>query len=194
MATKRKQKKSSKGPFLGLLLVGILGLGSLAAYVKYGGASKVPDDVRVASHREHPTKPDSSKEDKVELITPTRNGEDLKLGKHESDVPEGEDPKVFALNHFLKESKIVPGDAKALHIQVKDGVALVDVTPSFNQSYGSLDEEALLKGMAATLAQFKDVDKMQFLVEGKVVESLGNVDLTEPLPVRSKVASAGNSN
>jgi hypothetical protein len=194
MATKRKQKKSSKGPFLGLLLVGIIGLGSLAAYVKYGGASKVPDEIRVASHKDKPVKGGTIEEVKVDLITPSRNGEDLKLGKHESDVPKGEDPKVFALNHFLRESKIVPDDAKALHVQVKDGVALVDVTPSFNQTYGSLDEEALLKGMAATLAQFKDIDKMQFFVEGKVVESLGNVDLTEPLPVRTKPASEANSN
>jgi len=194
MATKSKKKKSSKGPFLGLLVVGILGLGSLAAYVKYGGASKVPYEIRVASHKETPPKTGTIRESKVQLITPSRDGTDLKLGKHESDVPQGEDPVVFALNHFLKESKIVPDDAKALSVQVKDGVALVDVTPSFNQTYGSLDEEALLKGISATLAQFKDIDKVQFFVEGKVVESLGNVDLTEPLPVRPKAGSSASSN
>lgn len=170
---------------IGLMAVGICGLAALAAYVKFGGASTVPDDMRkVPNLQQAAGNKDSVKDTKVQLVTPTREGEQLNLGKHESDVPKGEDPRLFALNHFLRESKIVPEDAKAVGIQVKDGIANVDVTPTFNQTYGSLDEEALLKGMCATLAQFKDIDKVQFNVEGKVVSTLGNVDLSEPIPVR----------
>jgi len=186
MATKKK--KSSNGPMIGLLAVAVIGLGSLAAYVKFSGANRVPDDERrpdkvsvhtPATHTE--TKPDS----KVTVIKPTREGDDLKLNKSETDVPKGEDPIVFSVNHYLKESKIVPADAKVVGVQVKDGIALLDVSPAFNQTYGSLDEETLLKGICATLAQFKNVDKVQFILEGKPIETLGNVDLTTPIPVRT---------
>jgi len=183
-----KKKKSSSGPIVGLLVVGVVGLGCLAAYVKFGGASRIPDDERNPKFSEHSqpaAKQDTPKDGKVTVITPSRNGDDLKLDHKQADVPTGEDPMLFAVNHFLRESKIVPSDAKAVGVQVKDGVALLDMSPSFNQSYGSMDEEALLKGLCATLAQFKNVDKVQFFVEGKVIDSLGNVDLSSPIPVRT---------
>lgn len=184
MATKKKQK-TSKGPMIGLLAIGAIGLAVLAAYVKFGGADKVPTEVKRVPAIQQPAS-NKNKPDQVTLITPTREGTDLNLGKHQSDVPTGENPMLFALNHFLRESKIVPDDARAVGMQVKDHVALVDVSPSFNQSYGSMDEETLLKGICATLAQFPEVEKVQFFVEGKVVGSLGNVDLSEPISVRPK--------
>ena len=191
MASKKKQQKSGYGPIVGLIAIGVLGLGALAAYVKFGDASKVPDE-----YRRVPNNLSSSKatEDpkKVDLITPGREGTDLKLGKHESDVPAGEDPRLFALNHFLRESKIADPKARAVGIEVKDGVALVDFTKEFEQTYGSLDEEAMLKGLTATLAQFKEIQKVQFLVEGRVVSTLGNVDLSEPISVRSSGSSDSN--
>lgn len=188
---KRTQKKSrSSGPFVAMIAIGILGLGALAAYVKYSGANKVPVEAR----RVESTQQSASKKDdvpaSVELVTPSREGTELKLGRHRSDVPAGEDARIYAINHFLRESKIVPSNARAVGIQVKEGVALVDVSPSFNQTYGSFDEEALLKGLCATLAQFKNIQKVQFFVEGKPVETLGNVDLSEPIPVRESQATS----
>lgn len=195
MATKKQAKKPGGGPMLGLMIVGICGLGALAAYVKFSGASTVPDDMRKVPNLQQPANnKDSSNDSKVQLITPSRNGEDLKLGKHESTVPAGEDPRLFAVNHFLRESKIVPDDAKAVGIDVKDGLANIDVTPSFNQTYGTFDEEALLKGICESLAQFKDIDKVQFNVEGKVVSTLGNVDLSEPIPVRKAPNEESSAN
>lgn len=170
---------------IGLVAVGILGLGALAAYVKYGGADKVPEESRrVRSIQQPADKPDPARKESVDLVTPSREGLDLKLGKHQSDVPAGEDARLFALNHFLQQSKIADPKARAVGIQVKDGVALIDVTPEFNQPYGTFDEEAILKGITATLAQFPDIEKVQFFVEGQPVTTLGNVDLTDPLPVR----------
>lgn len=172
---------------VGLLVVAVIGLGSLAAYVKYGGASQVPDGERRPDKVVHApaTHNDTKPESKVTVIKPTREGDDLKLHKSETDVPKGEDPIVFSVNHYLKESQIVPADAKIVGVQVKDRVALLDVSPSFNQTYGAFDEQTLLQGICATLAQFKNIDKVQFLLEGKPIETLGNVDLTTPIPVRT---------
>ena len=194
MASKKRQAKNGNGPMVGLVAVGVLGLGALAAYVKFSDANRVPDDLRRVPNLQNSAAANSDQDSKVELITPRRDGTDLELGKHESDVPSGEDPRIFALNHFLRESKIADPKAKAIGIQVKDAVAFVDVTPEFEQSYGSLDEEAMLKGLTATLAQFKEIEKVQFLVEGKPVATLGNVDLSEPIPVRTTRDSDSSAN
>ncbi len=194
-----KKSKKSGNPMIGLMAVGILGLGALAAYVKFGGADKVPQELRRERSLQKIDPPADQKKDtetttekvSVDLFTPNRDGETLKFSKHHSDVPQGEDARIFALNHFLKASKVADPKAKAVGIQVKDKVALIDVTPQFDQTYGTFDEETMLKGIAATLAQFKEIDKVQFFVEGKVVETFGNVDLTEPLPIRGEGTEAG---
>lgn len=199
MASK-KQKKSGS-PMVALMAVGVLGLGALAAYVKFGGADKVPPEVRRVDSlqkKDAPagkTEPENTTEKTtVELYTPSRDSEELKFTKHQSDVPEGEDARLFALNHFLRESKIADPKARVVGIQVKDHVALIDASPEFNQTYGTFDEEAILKGISATLAQFKDIEKVQFFVEGKPVTTLGNVDLSEPISVRLKSQSEPGAN
>lgn len=191
MASK-KQKKSGS-PMIALMAVGVLGLGALAAYVKFGGADKVPTEVRRVESLQKKDPPagktaheETTQKTTVELFTPSRDSEELKFTKHQSDVPEGEDARLFALNHFLRESKIADPKAKVVGIQVKDQVALIDASPEFNQTYGTFDEEAILKGISITLAQFKDIEKVQFFVEGKPVTTLGNVDLSEPISVRTK--------
>ena len=186
MATK-KQKKGGNGAMFGLFMVGLAGLAGLAIYVKTSGTSKVPVEMRRVPALEQPSgHANSSGQTNVKLVSPSREGTTLKLDEKNGTVPNGEDPRLFAVNHFLQQSNIAPNDAKAIGIQVKDKVAYIDVTKSFEQSYGSLDEEAMLKGLCASLAQFPEIDKVQFLIEGKAVQSLGNVDLSEPIPVRER--------
>ncbi|MBN9500972.1 MAG: hypothetical protein BGO01_06200 [Armatimonadetes bacterium 55-13] len=191
MASRRK-KKSSNGPIIGLLAVAAIGLAGLAGYVRFGGAAQVPDEQKSPAQRHVKPKSDKGeiRESKVTLISPSREGDDLKLHKSEGTLPEGENAMVYSVNHFLKESQIVPEDAKVVGVQVKDRVALMDVTPSFNQTYGAFDEQTLIQGICASLAQFKEIDKVQFFCEGKVVETLGNVDLTEPISIRENQESS----
>lgn len=196
-----KNQKKSGSPMIALIAVGVLGLGALAAYVKFGGADKVPQEVRRVESLQKKDIPSGKTEPEhttqktsVELFTPSRDSEELKFNKHQSDVPAGEDARLFALNHFLHESKIADPKAKVVGIQVKDGVALIDASPEFNQTYGTFDEEAILKGISVTLAQFKDIEKVQFFVEGKPVTTLGNVDLSKPISVRTKSGSEPGAN
>lgn len=196
-----KNQKKSGNPMIALMAVGVLGLGALAAYVKFGGADKVPPELKRVESLQKKDVPAGKNEPEppvekttVELFTPSRDSEELKFTKHRSDVPEGEDARLFALNHFLQASKIADPKAKVVGIQVKDGVALIDASPEFNQTYGTFDEEAILKGISATLAQFNDIEKVQFFVEGKPVTTLGNVDLTEPISVRTKSGSEAGAN
>lgn len=71
-------------------------------------------------------------------------------------------------------------------VTVKDGTAFVDFQ-SKGLSGGSLEERLLVDQIVETLvASFKEVEQVQFLVDGEVVESLmGHMDMTQPF--KSKI-------
>ncbi len=46
-----------------------------------------------------------------------------------------------------------------------------------------MEEGYLIKAIQMALGQFKDIDKFQIIVDGKAVDSLGNIDLSKPVDV-----------
>jgi hypothetical protein len=183
--TKRTKKNQGTKPVLALLLVGVVGAVALAAYVKYTDANHVPDDLRrpeQASKIKEGTNPATAQKH-VNVLTPELKGTDLELKGQRTEVPTGQDPMVFAVNEYLKNSHITPEGARAVGVQVKDGVAYLDFSREFKQSYGSLDERNLLQGICTTLGQFSSVQKVQFQVDGQPLETLGSVELTDPIDV-----------
>jgi spore germination protein GerM len=79
----------------------------------------------------------------------------------------------------------IPKGTKLLGVNVKDGLAKVDFSREFRDNFtGGSEGEALVIGVILrTLSQFDEVKKVQFLVEGKPIESLGHAPLSEPLDV-----------
>lgn len=67
-------------------------------------------------------------------------------------------------------------------VKVKEGIAYVDLS-SKNLSGGSLQESLFIGQIVMTLVNsFEEIQSVQFLVDGKVVESLmGHVDVEEPI-------------
>lgn len=179
--TKRKKKSPSSATVVWLLVLGLAGLGGVAAYVQYGGAKAVPPELRGSTAAAHRTGKPSHSDPQV--VVPSMKDEKLTFQNHQEVVPEGMDPMVFVINKYLTDSKVVPATARALKVELKDGVALIDFTPAFDQTYGSDDERILLTGLRTTMGQFPNVEKIQFFVDGKPVETLGNVELSDPLPV-----------
>jgi spore germination protein GerM len=58
---------------------------------------------------------------------------------------------------------------------------LVDLPAAYGRlGYGTAGETALIYGMANTLLEFKEVEQVRFLLEGKEVESLGHLSLLDP--------------
>jgi hypothetical protein len=185
--TKRTKKNSGTKAIWVLLLIGVAGAAALAAYVRLTPAQHVPPEMRAAPHDTVASKVDRRPADQerthVDILTPEVSGTDLHLKTQRQQVPQGENPMTYAVNQFLKNSHIVDDKAKAIGVQVKAGVAYIDFTPSFRQTYGSLDERTLLQGICTTLGQFPNVNKVQFQVDGQPLESLGNVELTDPIDV-----------
>jgi len=173
MASKATQRKTDLTPWI-LVLIGALGVGALAAYVKGVPADRIPVDLSrdagAATRRHH----------NVESYTPRYEQGNLKFTKRSVPVPEGQDPVVYSVNEYLRQSTVAPEGASLQRAKVVDGVVDLDFNESFRTTYGTEDEQTILNGILTVLGQFPDVVSARFLIDGKPLETLGNVDLSEP--------------
>lgn len=119
----------------------------------------------------------------VKVLTPRYEGNDLKLEEKDAKAPEGTDGMVQVVNSYLDQVPAVPKDARLKSLTMDGGTAMLSFSATFERTYGTDDEQTIIKGILSSLAQFPDVKKAKFLVEGKPLETLGNIDLTEPLDV-----------
>lgn len=108
---------------------------------------------------------------------------ELKFENSDIKIPPQEEPKRYLLNHYLADLSFVPSDARVKTVKVENGIAHVDFASSIFAGYGSEDEATLINGVMKTLQQFKDVKYVQILVDGEKIETLGNIEIQDPLPL-----------
>ena len=78
----------------------------------------------------------------------------------------------------------VPKEAKLISIEVVDGVAYVNFNQDFQAKHwgGSTGEAMTLYSITNSLAELPEIEQVQFLLEGKKVESiLGHAITSEPM-------------
>lgn len=83
-----------------------------------------------------------------------------------------------------KYDDVVPIGTKLLSLRIeKDGTAYADFSRELaKRGQGSYGELMLCYAITNTLTEFKEIKRVQILVEGKKVESLsGHMDVDEPL-------------
>lgn len=176
-----------------LLIVALCGaaiVGSLAAYVKLTPADRVPEDQRRV---ESPAKPrvepkvdvsvQKAPEGRVYVFEPYFEGNDLKFNTRMADIPRETPPEVFVLTAFLEASRIPDPSARVLGVDVRDGLAAVSFNSAFAGGYGSTDEQVLIEGIRRSLGQFPAINEVELYIDGTKMETLGSVELAEPLPV-----------
>ena len=80
-------------------------------------------------------------------------------------------------------AKVFPAGTKLRQIWIKDDIAYVDFNHFILKGNGgSATEILLVASVVNTLTEFPTIEKVQFLVDGKKIDTLyGHVDLTEPL-------------
>ncbi len=80
-------------------------------------------------------------------------------------------------------SPVFPKETKVLNLEIKEGVATVNLNKDATRlNVGSSGELLAVAAIVNTLTKFPDVFQVKILIDGKEVESLaGHVDLTEPL-------------
>lgn len=170
---------------LGLIALGTVTLAGLGIYASNGQASPKPEPkTEVATQIKPDIQITGEKDGEVTELTPRVTESDIKFDKSTSTPPSGTDPKVYAINQYLDKLEAIPKEARVLDITTKDSLATVNLSKEVESGFGSMDEMTLVSGMLQVMSQFQDVKAVQFLVEGKKIDSLGgHIDLSEPQPI-----------
>jgi hypothetical protein len=172
------------------MLIALFGVGAFAWYVKTTpGASRVADDMRRTDHTSRPgphvnvdVKPKEDAHVQTAYLVPTVSGMDVKLDKKAPAVPEGQDARVFLVTQTF--SSLGVADGRAVGIELNGKNAVVDVNQSvLDHGYGSMEEGQLVKALQMALGQFPEVDTFQLRTDGQIIDSLGHLELTDPIPV-----------
>ncbi len=88
----------------------------------------------------------------------------------------------------------IPQGARVLSVTVEDGLAVVDYSAELRTNHpgGSAGELLTAYAIVGSLAALDQVDAVQILLEGQVVESLvGHLILSEPMTVSEEALQSG---
>ena len=101
-------------------------------------------------------------------------------------------PAQDALTALLaRPDSPLPAGTKLLSVRVTDGLATVDFSRALRDNFsgGDSEETHTVNALLRTLGQFQTISRVQILVEGKPIDSLGGLlSLSGPLPVIRPVA------
>lgn len=181
---------TTKTLFIVTLLASAI-VASLAAYVKFAPADRVPENQRrteMSSAKKPPqpgieVKVNDRKHGEVLVFTPRFEGENLRFTAEPKAVPSDLKPEVFAVQAFLDASKVTENAVRVLNVDIKFGVAVISFNAAFQAGYGSEDEHILLEGIRRAVGQFPGAKFVEFYIDGTRIDTLGHSDLSEPLPV-----------
>ena len=76
---------------------------------------------------------------------------------------------------------ILPKDTKLLSFDIKDGIAIINLSKEAIINMSGTKEQATLEGIIATITQIPNINKINILVDNQMVDSLGgNFDISKP--------------
>lgn len=204
-----KQNKGGRAAIL-LILVGGVGVGALAFYVKSTpAAAKVPQELRRAETAQRPPQatfvPPTDEVEKPPKALTTKPVEadavhlpvfgdeisEMALAKEATPVPKGGDAMRFVASKVAEAAHL--DGARVLGIQIRDHVAIVSYNAALQKGLGSMQEGAFFHALQVGFGQFTDVDKITVEADGEPLQS-GHFDLSQPLSViRPGERSSGES-
>lgn len=190
MSKKRNNRNGGKRAGIwGLMLIGAFVLGASATYVQLGPNARIPAEERrserLPQHQEagkQASRPAQTSErqlkDEVEIIRPRGAEDQVVFERERRRLPENQEAIPFAVNEFLKQSKIAPDDASLVGYKLNNGELVLSFNRAFDRTYGSEDERVLVEGILRSVGQFEDVRSVRFTIEWEPMETLGHLDLT----------------
>lgn len=185
---KQKKKSQSKGSRSWIIAV-ILVLVAAAVCVWWVMSNRTPTKPTT----EVVAKPSASVREykKVRIYVLKSTDGELGLQPEERTVTNGEEPlraaieRLLATNHEVGASQnLVPIGTRLLNARVRGSVAYLDFSGELQNNFtgGSTQEELLVGAIAHTACQFEPVKKVQILVEGKKIDSIGgHIEIIEPI-------------
>lgn len=167
-----------------------MGLGVVAFFVgNTPGARTIPPEFRRTQPQSKPNSEPVAPRVETAVTEPSLSrplvasvvGEQVRLEPSSIKLPEGADPKMFAVDQTVQALKL--NGVRVLGVDVQQRNALVELTPNVQNGMGSMQEAKFLEALQTVLGQFPDVDKVQIMVEGKPLDSLGHFETADPMPV-----------
>jgi len=118
------------------------------------------------------------------------------------DTVSGKDKYESAIFRLITEGESshtanpIPEGTKLLGLKVKNGLASVNLSKEFRDNFtgGSEGESLTISSILRTLGQFPEIKRVHILVEGKPLDTLGHLDLSEPLDVKWTGSDFGGEN
>lgn len=183
MSRTRRRKSNRIALALMLLLGAAAGTVALALYVKMTPADRVLPSGPETNVKGIPIE-STPKQVLVKVPIVGYAGDRLTFTAQDVEIPSETDPKVEAVNQFLRGAKFEESGARLMSVDVDDdGVANLHFSAGFDSGQGSMDEAALIYGLRAVLGQFEDVRSVRFFVEGRQIQELGHIEVGESAPV-----------
>jgi spore germination protein GerM len=171
------------------MVVVLVGAGALGFWVM-----KKPSPIPLPTQPTRPAPVDhhssANKNNRVKIFVAKIINDDARLVPEERTIRADIDPHKGAIEELLAtnqettgQAQLIPQGTKLLELTVKNGIAYVDFSREFKDNFpgGSMNEALLINSIVHTLTQFEDVGKVQILVEGEKIESLGDLDISEPI-------------
>lgn len=107
------------------------------------------------------------------------------------DLNTGEDPVKFTFQSMVEEvdtadlANPIPEGTKLIGLTVENELLSLNFSREFIDNFpgGSENESLLINSILKTAAQFPNIRKVKLSVDSKPVDTLGHLDLSEPLGV-----------
>ncbi|GMV37889.1 MAG: hypothetical protein AMXMBFR61_23970 [Fimbriimonadales bacterium] len=130
-----------------------------------------------------PGRVEKQEDARVNVFKPSYEDDKMVLEARRINVPPGRTKLFAAVSELVRDEKLFPKGVRLLSAEVKGKTAELNFSAELRAGYSTDEEEALLKSLSATVGQFPDVENMRILIDGSPVDTLGSVDLSEPVPV-----------
>ncbi len=80
---------------------------------------------------------------------------------------------------------LFPKQTDLLNFEIKDGIAYLNFSKHFRKAFesGGTEGNLLISSVNYTLSHFEDIKGIKLLIEGKDIETLGELDLKEPVAI-----------
>jgi germination protein M len=115
-------------------------------------------------------------------VLPSDGSQNLAAKKMKIKAAKGQEA-LAALQAVVENNvKSFPKGTKVLGLVVKDGLATINMSKEFlAKGQGEYERTMSLYAIVNTLTEFPDIKKVLFQAEGKKIDVLGQMDMSEPL-------------
>lgn len=139
---------------------------------------------RLSPSQSLPTETEDHSE--VTIVVPDVQKGELTYRSERIPVPEGQSAYTLAFEELIKKSREFPSGTTLLSAKRENDLLTLNFSEPFVSNFegGSDTEAALINAITRTAGGFSEIQRVQILVEGEAVETIGeHIETMSPLPV-----------